>query len=923
MDQTSDSNDNQLAKAKIISQEVIDDPTSNPNIGSVNLPPMPNKGDASTSIPVQSNVQNPVPPVPNPLPTPSTISLVPPSVPTSPSLPPPSPSPAPEPPVVVTPPPNASPNPPPTPPLTPVLTPTPPAPDTILGQNRVGRANRVVRIVGITLGIMILLGAGGALAAYRLAPSIFFSTMPASISSKINALWPLHSSFDQIAPADSLVFGSVGLGGDQTKALNQLAARVPGYTAVDGTLSNDVINFIKNNYGLTVDQSAIDALDKNIYFAASYDQQYHLYLALKINNLQKINQILSSISPSANKSLIKQPAYHGVEAYLIKPTSATPVLNTQPITSYLQKNLGVGDKTGLAKGNGATVCKSTLFNACADQSGKTVPQALDQYPAIAVIDRHIILSDSLASLKLIIDGSHKSGNGLAGSSDFAKIGVDKSPNLGSLYVNTDKLITLVATQSTNQGLMKNYAGLTAWNGSVSAGSLGLEMKSALTYNPKRINPLLAKIFASSDQPSSYAKTVPGTSAIFFEGSDLSDELKMIAQFNDSTNQKTYDDYFTQMVGVKLSDFADQFMGRYAISYLPSSKSALVIQADLKDKTKTPAVLDQIKSKLVAANWQNSDATVNGVTITSYQSSSLGGYGDFYAPSYAIKDNTFIFATNAQGIKDILGATTTVADDAQWTTDSKTVGNSGRTLTHVNFKNLYNGVVNYIRTITNNPDQSVSDQERVIAAYLDVFPGYSGVSHPGSNMVSTKVVLPIVALAPDKKAEADQLIKKNPKSIFNLAPFLQPLGTTSTSSSSVTATNNSTTSSSSPVSASASQTNYDYYRRTNSVNVANDISSYLASLPADQRQPYLTTTDTKVDPASALIKAVEQFKKTNDSNYTDTDWPNYYYTYTYDGTTVTVTVLTENKYDLTDNNCAVSVQIKNRWTYCSKSGVNKL
>jgi len=203
--------------------------------------------------------------------------------------------------------------------------------------------------------------------------------------------------------------------------------------------------------------------------------------------------------------------------------------------------------------------------------------------------------------------------------------------------------------------------------------------------------------------------------------------------------------------------------------------------------------------------------------------------------------------------------------------------------HFNSANFYNGIINAIRDITSNPDQSVSNQEKVIASMLKVFPGATATSHGSGNIVSTIMYFPVNELPAAEKTEVENILKTDAGSVFDLTPFFSPVSTLKSSDTTTITPNGAD--------------NHDVQRKSDVQALAIQIATSISTSP--DTKSFYTGADQNLP----------------DSKNNDPEWPTYFYTFRYSGNTVTASALTIKEYSKAEGNCADPRLVRSRWTYC--------
>ncbi len=778
---------------------------------------------------------------------------------------------------------------------------------------------KVGKVIGWTFAtvfLLAILSVGGVAAVYRFAPSLFFTYVPSGYALKINTLWPLHGDFSEMVPADTFMYGTLNYGqdSDQAKKLKTLLTRIPGFAEAGNGFTKQANDFLKSEYNVTLSDDIKPAFGDTIYFAAtSISQNYPVFsAAVKIKNVAKAQGLMQKIEQSAKstKLVSRKETYHGVEITVLEQPQIDFPIGTSVLQTYnsLPK---LFKTTDLAKTPTYT-CKGGLLSACADEnaltqttSGTSTTTRHDG-PSVAVMDNFLVISSSIKDMKDLVDFNHAKKPALVTQKSFTQIRPEKSPSLASFYVNIDQLKASLKDSFSDTITKTLYQGFFAWSGAFFAEDSGFQFKSASHFDSKGLNELVAKVMSSPEAPSTFAKQHPGSTAFFAEEGELGSRLKLLASFDSDFSgtgktKTTIDDTFNTLWGVKLSALGDLITGRYSVSYLPQQKSGFALMTTVNDGAKMAALLEQIKNHITADPARQAQAhteTVGSVPITVYTSTNAADavYQDYFSPTVAINGTTLIIGTNPSTVKELLQPpTTALSADGQWTLDQKITGTAGRSMVNLNTKRFYNGVVGTVREVTQNPDLAKSDQEKVVDAFLDVFPSISGAQHNQPEVSATIITIPVVALDQARQKQIEDLIKANPNSIFNIAPYLSGIGIDSSSTL-------------------PGQSNSKDSRRKSDVQVIARAITTGSSIDNDFSR-YKTNGIEKLDPSSGVMKKLIDNQELQAGGLKDPDWPDYYYTLENDGTVAKVTALTESKYSYPDANGCEPKQIRGRWTYC--------
>jgi len=753
-----------------------------------------------------------------------------------------------------------------------------------------------LKVILMAVGVVLIVGVGGSAAAYRFAPQTFFRLVPPALSSKVNAFWPLHHSFADMVPANTVVFGSANLSATsaQAKQLQTLLTRIPGLDASDASVEKGLDTILKDQFDLTFSSDIKPAFGETLYFAlpGQAGNESNFALGIPIKDLAKANTLLSKLknSTKTGKLFSDQQTVNGVTVYVTKPTTYTPAAVGTSLQS-LNKLIG-RDTTAVATNTTDTTKPCTgKLTACADSStpiANTGSTAL----TLAVMDRHVVIADSLKTMTALINQSHSRAATLASQSSFTRL--NTTGGLFSIFVNPEAL----ATDSQTKGLKALYNGVTGSRGTLSAETTGFQIKGDTYYDAKKLDPLLAKIVSVPDKAFEYDRSLPDSTAFFAEGAAFNHNLNLLGSLSFDDKQSV-DDLTVGVLGIKLSELGAVTAGDYVISYQPDAKSALVLQAEVTDADQAKAVLNKLRDYLAstyAATVDIKDQAIGDTTgtVISFKDPLLSTK-DYFQPTFLLHGTQIVVASNVAGATSAVTVpANALANDPQLKEDQQIVGSAARVFWHLNTKRFYHGIVNAVRDLTSNTDLAQSDQERVIDAYLDVFPSLTSAIHTNKDVSNSVATMPVKELDAARKAEIDQLIKTKGAEIFNVVPFLTPFSATSSSSSN--SSSDSTTT----------------HRKSDIQNIVRAVVT--GNIDNSNFSKYQTSGDEKLDPASGVMK---QMLTSGDllTAVQDPDAPDYYYTLNNDGNVVRVTTLTINKYDLSASNCQEPKQIRSRWTFC--------
>ncbi len=774
------------------------------------------------------------------------------------------------------------------------------------------RAKAVIKFMAITLLLLLVVGSGGAIAAYRVFPHAFFQYVPATLSSRLNALWPLHKQFSDMLSADTAFFATVNYSVDNTQStqLKQLIERIPGLTNAQNGFKKDIDQFFKDHYNLSFDQDIKTTFGETVYLAVpqALDNGPH-YLAISITDPQKAAQLLQNVQSNQQTKLVyAQEQYNGVTLFVLQPDSATIPGRGRLIQAmnHLPSSTPVVAKQ-------SSSCNSR-FKVCADTAvdGATNP---NEYPTVAVMDNFLIFANAQKQMKTLVDQVHSRKPTLAHNSSYSSV-EQSNQSLASLYVNIEKALHDFQTASPDSSvdLVTEYKGYKAWGGNISAESSGFVLKGSLHYDTAVLKPAASKILQAKDTDSIYTTLLPDSTAIIDEESELGTKLQQIAETKQGGT--TFDDSFTQQMGVKLSDLAAQFSGRYAFSFLPQSKAAVVMQAEVSNSETLNTQLQAMEPRVAQYLSQILGMTVDVTTDASSGNTvhslvvhfpQIPGYPtipeDYFALSYAVANNRFVLATNKSGVTaGLQTAPSALATHPRLIEDLKVVGAQNRLMFHLNTKKTYHGIIDAIRAITNNPNLSTSDQEAVIDAYLDVFPSLTAASHMSRNLNHGFMTIPVVALDATRQKQIETIMQTNPSGVYDITPFINPLG--------VSAVAPPPSTSSTPPAAETIDLR-DELRVEGITAIAEVIEE--DSLDIGNYNAYKTSGAEKLDPATGIMKKLID-KQLIKADAVDPNWPEFYYTFESDGTFIRVTALTEQKFDEPDN-CQPPKEIRGRWTFC--------
>lgn len=776
-----------------------------------------------------------------------------------------------------------------------------------------GGVTKTVKALVATIAVIAVFGSGGYVLAYRYAPSVFYRITPASISSKVNALWPLHQDFAEMLPADTELLAAVNFGraSGQTDQLNKILNRIPGLASLNNQFQSDISSTLESEYGISLSNDIANTFSETIYIAVPrVEGNSSILAAIKVKDIAKGQELLTKLqSSSSGKKLFPQKeTYHGVDIYIMKSSSVNIPSYTNLLQALNFKNASdaevrLAQSTSCAPGD--ATCEKTPLCDGSTFCGTSTPTIESVSPAITVLDRFVVLGGSASQIKEFIDQNQQKSSSLKSNQSYLKVSQEK-PSLASVYVNIESLVAGIkkaypSNQDSATAYLDAIKGYKSWSGQVSAEDLGFVLRGELFYDSSVTDATTTKVLADKDSDLFYSKTLPVTTGFFGEEGNLGAKIEQIANLKYTDNQTVGSIFYTNY-GIKLNELASTFSGKYSLAYLPKSDSGLVMQAEVKDAKALSAYLDTVKSnveKLFATagygiNVQYQD--VSGTTITTFD------VGDFYdtgydtralfSPSYAIKDNRLILSSNFNGVKDLVTLSGETLDgDEIMKNDIKTVGVPSRLFVYANSRKIYYGVVDSIRALTGNIDLAQSDQEKVTDALLSIFTSVTCASHSEANHNSGITTIPVVALPKEKFDEIDKLISEKASSIFDLTPYVNPL-------------NNNVVDA------------YDSNDGLRKSDVEEILSVVIAANAGSSTfNMYETSGDVKLDPASGVMKEMIDAGDLS-SEINDPDWPEYYYTMSNDGIAVKVTALLETKPDDTGN-CEPSKQIRGRWTWCVK------
>ena len=474
----------------------------------------------------------------------------------------------------------------------------------------------------------------------------------------------------------------------------------------------------------------------------------------------------------------------------------------------------------------------------------------------------------------------------------------------SFYINLDKLgesLDASATDSLNNSLTAGYG---SYGASLSSSNEGFIVSTYESFDESKLNKDLASYLFAKNTSFEYLAKLPATTAYASEGSELGSGLKYISAFK-LDKDTTIDQNTESSVGFKLSDFAAALSGKFSISLQPESNEALVMQAKLADQSAMNQFVTKIRTAIETA-YPITSQVVNGTTIYSSPTGSealldsfagLSTYPkmkDYFNPSFAVSADHLIISTNLSGIKSALSGISgpALSADSQLITNQKVVSTQGTNMMHLDSQRFYNSIVNAVRDITNNPDKSVSNQEKVIAAMLKVFPGFTLTSHGEKGTAASTIIFPVVELPATEKTEINQILKTDYNSVFDLTPFFST-SSTSSDNKSISSTNAST----------------DSLKKANANAILLAVTD--ASPSVTTFGLYQTTGEEKLDPASGVMKTMIDAGDVP-SSAVDPEWPNYYYSLFNDGSTVRVSALLTTR---PTDSCLPTTQVRERWTWC--------
>lgn len=777
-------------------------------------------------------------------------------------------------------------------------------------KNNFGGVAKIVKVLVATIAVIVVFGSGGYVLAYRYAPSVFYRITPAFISSKINALWPLHHDFADMLPSDTELLAAVNYGeaSGQTDQLNKILKRIPGLASLYNQYQQDATSTLEREYGVSLSNDIANTFSETIYIAVPrVESNASILAAIKVKDISKGQELLTKLqsSDSGKKLFPQKETYHGVDIYIMKSSSVNIPSYTNLLQALNMKNsshssVKLAQSTSCAPGD--TVCE----NSDCSEWGCNKNEATETVsPAITVLDRFVVLGGSASQIKEFIDQNQQKSSSLKNNQSYLKVSQEK-PSLASVYVNIESVVAGIkkaypSNQDSASSILDAIKGYKSWSGQVSAEDTGFVLRGELFYDSSMTDATTTKVLADKDSDLLYAKTLPKTTGFFGEEGNLGAKIEQIANLKYADNQ-TMGGIFYTGYGVKLNELASTFSGKYSLAYLPKSNSGLVMQVEVGDAKALSAYLDTIKSNIekqfsmagYGINVKYQD--VAGTTITTFEVGDIfdSGYdtSSIFSPSYAIKDSRLILSSNFNGVNDLVTLSGETLDgDEVMKNDMKTVGVPSRLFIYANSKKIYYGVVDSIRALTGNNDLAQSDQEKVTDALLSIFTSVTCASHSETNHNVGITTIPVAALTQEKFDEIDKLISEKATSIFDLTPYVNPL-------------NNDVVD--------AYDSN-DGLRKSDVEEILSVVTA--ANAGSSTFDIYKTTGDVKLDPANGVMKEMIDAGDLS-SEINDPDWPEYYYTMSNNGTIIKVTALLETKPD-DSGNCEPSRQIRGRWTWCVK------
>ncbi len=763
---------------------------------------------------------------------------------------------------------------------------------------------KLIKIVFASIAAIVVFSSGGYVLAYRFAPSVFYRFTPTSMSSKINALWPLHQDFAQMLPADTEVLITINYGSKsgQSANFNDVIKRIPGLSSSGDEFKSELNRTLQSEYGISLADDIANTFAETAYIAIpNIEGNSSILAAIKVKDVAKGAELLTKIQSSNSGDTLFPTTenYRGINIYGMKSSN----VNIPTYKNLLQAlNLNNNSKKiALAQSSNCT----PPTNAC-NTSVTTNPETVA--PAVTVLDRFVIIGGSVQQIKTYIDQSLQNQKALSSNPSYIRVAQEK-PSLANVYVNVESTVAglrqkYVSSADSLSSYLDALNGYKSWSGQVSAESSGLILRGELYYDSAKTDALTGKVLSDKDSDLIYPKTLPASTGFYGEEGNFGAKVEQLANLKYNETQ-SFNEIFDQNYGVKLLDIANLFSGKYSFAYLPKSNSGLVLQAEVNDAVALSSSLDSVKTKLeTLLNDAGLEMGVNyymvgETTVTTFSVGNLFGsvydFNSIFSPSYAIKDNRLILSSNFNGVKDLLNLTgDTLESDKQMKSDIKTVAVPSRLFVYANSNNIYYGVVDSIRALTGNADLTTSDQERVVNALLKVFPSVTIASHSETNHNTGITTVPVVTLSKDEFDEIDKLIKTKSASIFNIDGYLNPLGD-------------------------VSQTNPTHSEDNDNIRKS-DLTHFMASFKAANNgssgfSKYKTSGDEKLDPNSGIMK---QMFDAGELDYVleDPEWPDYYYTFSNNGTSAKITALLENKPD-DAGNCEPTKQIRSRWTWCVK------
>ena len=450
------------------------------------------------------------------------------------------------------------------------------------------------------------------------------------------------------------------------------------------------------DYKLHNRRVVINTFGETVYLAVpNIEGDSSILAAIKIKDVVKGEELLNKIqsSGSGSKLIPQEETYHGVNIYILKSSSLNIPLYTNLLQALNKKSsnrIALAQSSGCQQGDSACL-QSSCFGT--NTLCSVTPPTEEFSPALTILDRYVVLGGSRAQIRTFIDNNQSKQKTLKDNQSYVRVAQEK-PSLASAYFNIESLINgLSQSSSADKSYYDIFKGYKSWSGQVSAETTGFVSRGELYYDAEKADVLTAKILSDKDSDLFYAKTLPQTTGFYGEEGNFGAKLAQIANIEYSKPQ-TINEVFDTGYGVKLSDLALLFSGKYSVAYLPKSSSGMVLQAEVSDAKTLSSSLDIVKTN-IEKKFADAGATLNmkyedvgGSTVTTFDIGDYFGLGydtsSVFSPSYAIKDNRLLISSNKSGVTDLLILTgETLEGDEIMKNEIKTVGVPNRLFAYAN------------------------------------------------------------------------------------------------------------------------------------------------------------------------------------------------------------------------------------------------